>query len=446
MDKIVSAGRWLALPLIACTCIPVGHAQDAGALLHAIADHATQKLQQRTAASDAPATDAAQDAERRPMLHVGGGTDFTPAPVTLFQDNFAATPIGAMPRDWKTNGSGQVVSVQEVPGKWLALQGSATYKLAVPRNLPARFTVEFDLVAAAESPRDAGNPSFGFAKDNGVSEYTPDGYNNGALNGVTLIFGNAANGAVMVGSAASGFDATPPFDLRSYANRLLHVTIAVDGDREQVYLDHTRIVDTRMFRGNPSRYFFISGPVSYQHGAQVLFGNFRIGGYQAPTAATGSAPLPPPIVKQPANPQRPTLKVVTENGRSFDLAAQRGKWVLVNYWATWCPPCTASLPAISSFVAVHADVAAIGVATAATQPRHGDVTAYAQEHPLDFPLAWIDTDQAQRLLGTSSAIPVTWLIAPDGTLVRTWTGQFDAAELGRIMQAAGYGDKAATPS
>jgi len=36
---------------------------------------------------------------------------------------------------------------------------------------------------------------------------------------------------------------------------------------------------------------------------------------------------------------RPTLNVTTLDGKKFDLSAQSGKWVIVNYWATWCSPC-----------------------------------------------------------------------------------------------------------
>ncbi|HEX5122214.1 MAG TPA: TlpA disulfide reductase family protein, partial [Rhodanobacteraceae bacterium] len=58
----------------------------------------------------------------------------------------------------------------------------------------------------------------------------------------------------------------------------------------------------------------------------------------------------------------PTLSIKTLDGGTFDLSAERGKWVIVNFWATWCSPCIKEMPDISKFVASRSDVAAIGLA------------------------------------------------------------------------------------
>ncbi len=63
-----------------------------------------------------------------------------------------------------------------------------------------------------------------------------------------------------------------------------------------------------------------------------------------------------------ASSAQPELKITTIDGKPFDLAAQRGKWVVVNYWATWCVPCIKEMPDISNFVKTHKNVTAIGLA------------------------------------------------------------------------------------
>src|SRR5471030_1975971 len=57
-----------------------------------------------------------------------------------------------------------------------------------------------------------------------------------------------------------------------------------------------------------------------------------------------------------AMPAQPTLHVTTLDGKPYDLSAQRGKWVIINYWATWCVPCIKEMPDISNFVSTHKNV------------------------------------------------------------------------------------------
>jgi hypothetical protein len=56
----------------------------------------------------------------------------------------------------------------------------------------------------------------------------------------------------------------------------MHVSISVEGENEQVYLDKTKISDTKMFNPNRIKYFYISAPIQYKNGAKALFGNFKL--------------------------------------------------------------------------------------------------------------------------------------------------------------------------
>ena len=131
---------------------------------------------------------------------------------------------------------------------------------------------------------------------------------------------------------------------------------------------------------------------------------------------TSGPPPPPDPAETPETAQRPELEATPFSGPAFHLSAQRGKWVLVYYWASWCPPCTKAMPVVSRFVAAHRDVAAIGLAV--MQPKAQDAERFASAHDPGFPLAWLDADATQRLTritGKLVGIPFTWLIAPDGT-------------------------------
>lgn len=283
MHKFTLTATAFALPLLALTPSGTCHAQSIGSFLHSVTDSVARKVQQKIQDKADDRVDATMNgpstASTHGMPRVTGGFDFSPAPVKLYQDDFAATPVGAMPHEWKTNGSGQVVSVEGFPGKWLQLSGSSTFKLSREHRLPERFTIEFDLLPLAETPRDLNNPLFGFAGDDRGSSYLSGGDSDGALNAVELLFFNSGSD-VTVYSGATGFNANPDFSVQAYANRTLHVSIAVDGNRERVWLDHTKVLDSHMFQDNPSRYFFISAPMNYDHGAKLLLGNVRIDGYK----------------------------------------------------------------------------------------------------------------------------------------------------------------------
>src|ERR1700682_6686121 len=57
--------------------------------------------------------------------------------------------------------------------------------------------------------------------------------------------------------------------------------------------------------------------------------------------------------------------LVDTQGKRHRLADYKGKWVVLNFWATWCVPCIQEIPEIAAFRKQHADVAVIGVAIAA---------------------------------------------------------------------------------
>ena len=76
---------------------------------------------------------------------------------------------------------------------------------------------------------------------------------------------------------------------------------------------------------------------------------------------------------------KPALSVTTLDGQTFDLSKQTGKWVIVNYWATWCAPCLKELPDLSAYVSAHKDkVAAIGLAFEDTDKE--DIVKFLHEN------------------------------------------------------------------
>ena len=128
-----------------------------------------------------------------------------------------------------------------------------------------------------------------------------------------------------------------------------------------------------------------------------------------------------------AMPEQPTLKVGTLDGKSFDLAAQRGHWVIVNYWATWCVPCIKEMPDISRFVAAHKNVVAIGLAYEDSEPA--DIKAFLAKHPVVYPIAQVSLDQPPKDFDEPRGLPTTYLIGPDGKVAKHIVGPVTEASL-----------------
>lgn len=132
-----------------------------------------------------------------------------------------------------------------------------------------------------------------------------------------------------------------------------------------------------------------------------------------------------------AMPAQPALKVTTLDGKAFDLAAQRGHWVIVNFWATWCVPCIKEMPDISRFVKSHANVRAIGLAY--EDSDKADIQAFLAKHPVSYPIAQVSLDDAPKDFDEPRGLPTTYLIAPDGHVAKRFVGPVTEQSLGAAI-------------
>jgi cytochrome c biogenesis protein CcmG/thiol:disulfide interchange protein DsbE len=123
----------------------------------------------------------------------------------------------------------------------------------------------------------------------------------------------------------------------------------------------------------------------------------------------------------------PAFVLPTVTGDALALADYRGQVVLVNFWATWCPPCRAELPDLVSYYHDHADrgFALVGVNEQETAAQVAD---YLAQNRLDFPVA-LDMDGRVMQQYGVTGMPSTFLINHEGQIVRMWTGMITRATL-----------------
>jgi thiol-disulfide isomerase/thioredoxin len=132
-----------------------------------------------------------------------------------------------------------------------------------------------------------------------------------------------------------------------------------------------------------------------------------------------------------AMPTQPTLHVTTLDGKAYDLSAQRGKWVIVNYWATWCVPCIKEMPDISRFVATHKNVTAIGLAY--DDSELADIKAFVAKHPVVYPIAQVTLDKPVKDFDEPRGLPTTWVIDPTGKVAKRFIGPVTPALLTAVI-------------
>ncbi|GAB3058520.1 TlpA family protein disulfide reductase [Stenotrophomonas tumulicola] len=132
--------------------------------------------------------------------------------------------------------------------------------------------------------------------------------------------------------------------------------------------------------------------------------------------------------------ERPTLEVTTVDGKAYDLATHRGKWVVVNFWATWCAPCRKEMPELSALHALRSQIEVIGLAYEDIDPA--DMQAFLKERPVTYPIAIVDPYAPPADFATPRGLPLTHLIDPQGKLAHSFVGPVTAADIEKQIAAA----------
>lgn len=156
----------------------------------------------------------------------------------------------------------------------------------------------------------------------------------------------------------------------------------------------------------------------------VLFaGGAWVWSARIPADTLAALRAPAPAVEHPA----PDFTATLLNGESFSLGAMQGTPVVLNYWATWCGPCRAEMPALQNASENYAGrVKFVGV-------NQGEVATtinpFVEQMGITFPIA-LDKEQAIGAdLYNVKGMPTTFFIDAGGTIRRVWMGEMNAITL-----------------
>jgi thiol-disulfide isomerase/thioredoxin len=108
-------------------------------------------------------------------------------------------------------------------------------------------------------------------------------------------------------------------------------------------------------------------------------------------------------------------------GIKHQLSQYKGKWVLVNYWATWCPPCLEEVPDLVNLYDYRKqkDLMILGVVFDYKDVK--EVTAYVDDMLMSYPIILGD-DAVTAQIGAAEVLPTTFIYNPQGELVKIKRG------------------------
>ncbi len=131
----------------------------------------------------------------------------------------------------------------------------------------------------------------------------------------------------------------------------------------------------------------------------------------------------------------PAWALTNLDGKLLDSRSLTGKVVILNFWATFCPPCIREIPDLSAFHLAHSNgpVAVIGLSLDTTGAP--SVRDFVQRFKIPYPVALADPATAEAFGGVGQ-IPSTFILAPDGTFSARYLGALTREELERALAAA----------
>jgi thiol-disulfide isomerase/thioredoxin len=121
------------------------------------------------------------------------------------------------------------------------------------------------------------------------------------------------------------------------------------------------------------------------------------------------------------------------DGKPRSLSEFRGKWVIVNYWATWCPPCLDEIPDLIEFHEKHKDKDAVVLGIDFEEADREHLLEFVDQHFMTYPVLSMDPVPLTPL-GPVLGLPTTYIISPQGEPVARQEGPITGAAIEAFLE------------
>jgi thiol-disulfide isomerase/thioredoxin len=152
---------------------------------------------------------------------------------------------------------------------------------------------------------------------------------------------------------------------------------------------------------------------------------------QGANEASASIPVDRSVVPVAVNYAAPQLALENVNGKTESLKDFRGQVLLVNNWATWCPPCKAEMPTLEKYYEAYASQGFNIVAIESGEGKD-EVAQFVNNFKLQFSV-WLDPDGAALNAFKNGNLPNSYVIDRNGIVRYAWTGEVSFAMLEKFV-------------
>ena len=152
--------------------------------------------------------------------------------------------------------------------------------------------------------------------------------------------------------------------------------------------------------------------------------------------ASGGAAAPSLLSALAEGEAAPDFELTSLEGEAVRLSDYRGKKVILNFWATWCPPCKAEMPHMQKFYEANKDngIEVLAVNLTSIDKGEESVQAFVEEFGLTFPIP-MDRDGELGPQYQAVTIPTTYIIDTEGIIQKKVVGPMDKAMMQKLTSS-----------